>query len=79
MNGRISGILLKIGVERGLTPQELAQFYIRTEKPSLLEKIVQECIERVKVYQLAHQLIDNDGGMCMYGTGDSSQIDLRAI
>ena len=72
MNGRISGILLKNGVERGLTPQELAQFYIRKEKPSLLEKIVQECLERVKVYQLAHQFIGNDGGMCMYGTGDSS-------
>lgn len=64
---RISGILLKIGVERGLTPQELAQFYIRKEKPSLLEKIVQECIERVKVYQFAHQVIGNDGAMCMSG------------
>lgn len=64
---RISGILLKIGVERGLTPQELAQFYIRKEKPSLLEKIVQECIEQVKVYQFAHQVIGNDGAMCMSG------------
>lgn len=57
---RISGIVLKLGITSGLTPQQLAQMYIRRdscpESPSVLEKLVQECVEHMHVYQLAKKM-----------------------
>ena len=64
---RVSGLLLKEGIRQGLTPFELASFYIRKEGPSTIEKIVQECVERVKYYQAArHSVMENDGGLCRF-------------
>ena len=46
----MSGLLLKRGVTQGLSPAELASFYVRRdvnqERPCPLECIVQECVER---------------------------------
>ena len=62
---RVSGLLLKEGIRQGLTPFELASFYIRKDGPSTIEKIVQECVERVKYYQAArHSVMEKDGGLC---------------
>lgn len=51
---RMSGLLLKRGVTQGLSPAELASFYVRRdvnqERPCPLECIVQECVERAKTY-----------------------------
>ena len=47
---RISGILLKIGIANDLTPREIAKFYIRSDTPSLLEKIVQQCVAQMYEY-----------------------------
>lgn len=50
----MSGLLLKRGVTQGLSPAELASFYVRRdvnqERPCPLECIVQECVERAKTY-----------------------------
>ena len=65
---RVSGLLLKEGIRQGLTPLELASFYIRKEGPSTIEKIVQECVERVKYYQAArYSVMERNGGMCRSG------------
>ena len=56
----ISGSFLKICIEKGLTPNEIASLYIRSDSspdtPSLLEKIVQECVEQVLTYQSIKQI-----------------------
>ena len=45
-------MLLKKGIENGLSAYEISQFYIHSEynqnKPSIIEKIVQQCIMKVK-------------------------------
>ena len=58
---RISGILLKTGIAYDLTPREIAKFYIRSETPSLLEKIVQQCVVHMHEYTLCdiHE-VDHD-------------------
>ena len=72
---RVSGLLLKEGIQQGLTPFELASFYIRKEGPSTIEKIVQECVERVKYYQAArYSVMENDGGLCRCIGGRSWKI-----
>lgn len=52
MNSSLSGLLLKHGVERGLTAYELSRLYIREElkqeAPSVIEKIVQQCVAKMK-------------------------------
>ena len=69
---RVSGLLLKEGIRQGLTPFELASFYIRKDGPSTIEKIVQECVERVKYYQAArHSVMEKDGGLCRFVGGVS--------
>ena len=59
MSPRISGVLLKKGIHRGLTPAELASFYVRKdvnqEQPCMLERIVQQTVERVKGYIAAKE------------------------
>ena len=56
----VSGLVMQVGVASGLTPQQLAQMYIRRdscpESPSVLEKLVQECVEHMHVYQLAKKM-----------------------
>ena len=47
---RISGLLLQTGIKHQLTPREIAKFYIRYDQPSLLEKIVQQCVEHMREY-----------------------------
>lgn len=52
---RMSGLLLKKGIEKGLTPYELCSMYIhqelKEESPSILEKIVQQCVMKMKVLE----------------------------
>lgn len=52
---RMSGMLLKKGIEKGLTPFELCTMYIhqelKEESPSILEKIVQQCVMRMKAFE----------------------------
>ena len=48
----LSGLLLKRGIECGLTPYELSRLYIREElkqeTPSVIEKIIQQCVMKMK-------------------------------
>ena len=58
---RISGILLKTGIANDLSPHEIAKLYIRSETPSLLEKVVQQCVAHMQEYTpFDKQEIDHD-------------------
>ena len=59
MRRRVSGVLLKKAIHRGLTPAEVASFYVRKdvnqEQPCMLERIVQQTVERVNGYVAAKE------------------------
>ena len=50
---RLSGIVLKKGISAGMTPFQISQLYVReeltNEKPSTIEKIVQQCVIKMSL------------------------------
>ncbi|CBK23691.2 uncharacterized protein [Blastocystis hominis] len=57
---RISGLVLKIGIQHGLVPYDIASMYIRRDSspdaPCALEKLVQECVEKLHVLELLQKM-----------------------
>ena len=52
--------MLKIGIQHGLVPYEIASMYIRRDSspdvPCALEKLVQECVEKLHVLELLQKM-----------------------
>ena len=57
---RISGLVLKMGIQYGLVPYEIASMYIRRDSsadaPCALERLVQECVEQLHVLELLQKV-----------------------
>lgn len=53
-------MVLKIGIQHGLVPYEIASMYIRRDSspdvPCALEKLVQECVEKLHVLELLQKM-----------------------
>ena len=53
-------MVLKIGIQHGLVPYDIASMYIRRDSspdaPCALEKLVQECVEKLHVLELLQKM-----------------------